>query len=547
MWRWVTRGLVLTSLALLAPILLAQPFEFVGDVDSPDPNRVQSGVVLVKGWALDPGQISKIELWVDNQFLHKAVMFLPRIDVEQAYPDWPGIHNARPGFTTGFLASRFPNGPHTVEVRAYTQNGDVHVFGRRTITIDNQTNQSPFGALDIPDGRGITNVSGAFPVVGWAADTDGVKRIEVMVDQQVLQGAIHGDERPDVGATFPDFEGARFSAFIANIDSTRLQNGMHLLEVRAVDNKDMTALVGRRTIQVINNDNFLKPFGYLDEPKRDAILYGTGCDEGGGGPIVSPPVDVNEHITTVRGWALDLGTRLDSGRVAYAELLIDGVRWLSTDDCGVIAGRFANCYGLPRYDVARYYPTFPDAPRAGFLFTLDVGTLMNIGVRPGAHNLMVRVGDREQTFTELPNRDGIPITFQCVDDTFDFVAVGFIDFPTVLDYVSGDVVFRGWALEDRSTIAGVDVFVDGDFVGQAQYGFPRADVGDQYPQIANSRNSGWRFVMDTRLLANSIHRLTIRVRDSGGRTAEVASTDFYTLNNEPQITRSPSDLDKPVE
>ena len=91
------------------------------------------------------------------------------------------------------------------------------------------------------------------------------------------------------------------------------------------------------------------------------------------------------------------------------------------------------------------------------------------------------------------------------------------------------------------------MFVDGDFVGQAQYGFPRADVGDQYPQIANSRNSGWRFVMDTRLLANSIHRLTIRTRDNGGRVSEVASTDFYVLNNDPQITRSPSDLDKPIE
>src|SRR5690349_6371470 len=196
MWRWVTRGLVLSSMALLAPILFAQaPFDFVGVVESPDPARIQSGMVLVKGWALDPNQISKIELWVDDQFIHKLVNFLPRIDVEQSYPDWPGIHTARPGFTTGFLASRFPDGVHTVELRATAQNGDVHAFGRRTITINNSINQSPFGALDIPDARGITNVSGAFPVVGWAADTDGIERIEVMMDDTILQNAIHGDPR----------------------------------------------------------------------------------------------------------------------------------------------------------------------------------------------------------------------------------------------------------------------------------------------------------------------------------------------------------------
>ncbi|MFL6244905.1 MAG: hypothetical protein ACJ74H_02690 [Thermoanaerobaculia bacterium] len=505
----------------------------MGDVDRPDPTRVQSGVVLVTGWAYDPNQLSQIELWVDDQFIQKMVMFLPRIDLEKSYPDWPGLHTARPGFTTGFLANRFPDGPHTVEVRAIAQNGDVHAFGRRTITINNSVNQSPFGALDIPNGRGITNVSGAFPVVGWAADPDGIQKIEVMMDDQILQDAIHGDQRPDVGATFPDFQGAMFSGYVANVDSTRIQNGVHTLTVRAYDNKGVAALIGRRTVQVINNDQFLKPFGYLDEPLRDAVLYGTGCGEGEG-PILSPPVNPTEHITLVRGWALDLGTRLDTGRVAYAELLVDGVRWLSTDDCGVVAGRFANCYGLPRFDVARYYPMFPDAPRAGFMFTLDVGTLLNIGVRPGNHNLVVRVGDREQTFTELPNHDGIPVWFQCVDDDFDFFAVGYIDFPTKQDYVAGNVAFRGWALEDQASIAVVEIYVDGDYVGNAAYGFPRPDVGEQYPQLPNSSNSGWMFIMDTRKLGNSVHRLTVRTRDSGGHVTEIGSTDFYVFNGNPQ-------------
>jgi len=532
MWRWVTRGLVLSSLALLAPILFAQPYQFVGDVDSPDPNRVQSGVVLVKGWALDPGQISRIELWVDDQFLHNVVMFLPRIDVENAYPDWPGIHTARPGFTTGFLASRFPDGPHTVELRAYTSSNELHAFGRRTININNTVNQMPFGALDIPNGVGITNVSGAFPVVGWTADTDGIERIEVMMDDTILQGAIHGDARPDVGATFYDFEGAMHSGFVANIDSTRMQNGVHVLSVRAIDSKGGVSMIGRRTVQIINNDQFLKPFGYLDEPLRDATLFGTGCEDDD--IIVSPPVDLTEHITAVRGWALDLGTRQDTGRVSYAELLVDGVRWLSTDDCAVVNGSFDNCYGLPRYDVARYYPTFPDAPRSGFLFTLDIGTLVRLGVRPGLHNLMVRVGDREQTFTELPNRDGIPVFFQCVDDDFDFVAFGHIDFPSKSDYLAGTVTFRGWALEDRSVLTSVEVFVDGLYMGTAQYGFPRPDVGEFYPQIFNSDESGWTFTMDTRKLANSIHRLTVRVRDNGGRTSEIGSTDFYVFNGSPQ-------------
>lgn len=526
MWRWVTRGLIFSVLALLTPALFAQT-QFYSQLDAPDPGVTQTGMILVKGWALDPGQITKVELYVDDQFQHNLVLNLPRIDIVEAFPNYPGIHQARPGFITGFMASRFPNGAHTVEVRVYTSDGVVHPVGRRTITVNNTLNQAPFGSVDLPDASGVHNATGSFPVNGWAADTDGIQRVDVLIDGGVMQSAVYGDPRPDVGATYPDYPNAQFSGFVAHVDTTRVQNGVHLLEVQAVDRLGMSRLIGRRQVQILNNDIFLRPFGYLDEPKRDAVLYGTQCGEEG--TNFSPPVNPSAHITPVRGWALDLGTREDVGRVSYVELLVDGVRWLSSDDCGVIFGQFANCYGLPRYDVARYYPTYPDAPRAGFFFTLDVGTLMNMGVRPGNHYLRVRVGDRDQTFADLPNRDGIPVFFQCADDTFDLASLGFIDFPQTFDYVGGEVTFHGWAIDENGGIAAVEIIIDGNYVGSAQYGFSRPDVRQQFPQF--TIDSGWRFTMDTRMLSNSRHRLTVRVLDARGKRSEIGSVDFYVANN----------------
>ena len=72
--------------------------------------------------------------------------------------------------------------------------------------------------------------------------------------------------------------------------------------------------------------------------------------------------------------------------------------------------------------------------------------------------------------------------------------------------------------------------VDGDFIGQAQYGFPRPDVQQQYPFIANSLNSGWRFTMDTSKLSNARHRLTVRAVSQSGARTELASQDFYVQN-----------------
>jgi hypothetical protein len=533
MWRWVTRGLVLAfASALLAPALLAQPAPFIGALDLPDPAFVQSGVVLVRGFALDPTQITRIELYVDDQFQHRAVTGLPRIDIVEAYPNYPGIHGTAPGFTTGFLSNRFSNGPHTVFVRVYLADGRVEELGRRTINVDNTINQTPFGSVDQPGAGPMYNTSGSFPVVGWAADADGISRVEVVIDGGNIQSAMYGDNRPDVGATFPDFPGALFSGFIANVDTTRVQDGVHLLEVRATDRFGLSRLIGRRQVQILNSEANLKPFGVIDEPQRDAVLYGTQCGATAGPPVVSPPVRVIANITPVRGWALDLGTRVDLGRVAYVELLIDGVRYLSSDDCTLPFGGYANCYGVPRYDVQRYYPNYPDAPRSGFIFTLDVGNLLNLGVREGHHQLKVRVGDLQQTTTELPGPQGMTVFFKCADSSFDSPSFGFIDIPTAFDYVGGNVVFQGWAL-DFDAVAAVEIIVDGNYVGQAQYGFPRPDVAAQNPQFFGAVNSGWQFTMDTTKLSNSRHRVTARVFDGRGNRSEIGSVDFYVTNAAP--------------
>jgi Bacterial Ig domain len=530
MWRSVTRCLIFAFVALAAPALFAQQ-ELIGALDHPDPGVTHSGVIFFKGWVLNPQQTTDIQVYVDDQFIASANRGLPRIDVIEAYPNWPGVQNIAPGFQVGVLASRLSNGTHTVEVRVRSSNNTITPLGRRTIDVDNTINQAPFGNLDTPDLAAAYNASGSFPVQGWALDTDGVAAVDVYVDGGILQSAVYGDARPDVANTYPDFPAALYSSFIANIDSTRLVDGIHLLEVKATDRQGLSRLIGTRQIQVFNEEGNLKPFGYIDEPKRDAVLYGTQCAQV---PLVSPAVNPQSHITPVRGWALDLGTRNDTGRVAYVELMIDGVRWYSTDDCSYsnIFQTFTNCYGLTRYDVQRYYPNYPDVPRAGFVFTMDVGALLAMGVRPGNHILKVRVGDQQQTFVELPGPAGMPVFFQCAENTL-ASANGFIDVPAPFDYMKGTVVFQGWAATEFAFVKDVEIIIDGFVVGLAQHGFPRPDVQEQNPFLRNAQNSGWRFTYDTTKLRNERHRLTVRVVDTQGKKTEIGSVDFYTQNNNP--------------
>ena len=536
MWRWVTRGLVLSLFAALATAAAFGQTQCgvdatcIGSLDSPDPSLAQSGVILVKGFALVQPDVSKVELFVDDQFVQRVNSGIPMIDVVNAYPNWPGIQNAAPGFQTGFLASRFSNAPHTVAVRVYTTDNKVYELGRRTINIDNTINQPPFGAVDIPDLKGVYDASGSFPVSGWAADTDGIAHVDIRIDELTVQSAVYGDSRPDVGNAFPDFPDAVFSAFIANVDTTRVQDGVHQLTVVAFDRLGVSRQIGRRTVQILNSQTELKPFGYLDEPKPNATLFGTLCNTL---PVVSPPINPQSHITPVRGWALDLGTRASNvGGVSYVELIIDNKKWVSTDDCAFssLFGQRVNCRLLPRFDVARYYPTYPDSPQSGFMFTLDVGALFALGVRQGGHNMKVRVGDFDGNTSELPTRDGIVVTMICAEDNADFPGFGFIDIPVTYDYVKGNVTFQGWAVDENGGVASVDIFIDGNPVGLAQLNFPRPDVKTQNPFVTGAANSGWKFTMDTTKISNARHRLTVRETDIQGHQTIIGSVDFYVQN-----------------
>jgi hypothetical protein len=487
----------------------------------------------VQGYALSEQQISRVDLYVDDQFQHSANINIPRIDVIEIYPDWEGIQNKKPGFSTGFLASRFSNGPHTIHVVVTTGENQQITIGRRTVIVDNTLNQAPFGSVDIPGTDSVYDANGSFPVVGWAADTDGIDRIDVWMDGLNMQSAVYGDPRPDVGNAFPDLPAAQFSGFVAHVDTTRVQDGVHTLTIRATDRKGLTRTIATRNVQTFNSTNNLRPFGVIDEPLRDSTLYGTNC-----GIIppcqVSPcpPINPNSHITPVRGWALDLGTREDVGRISYAELMIDGSVWYSTDQCTFNSdfGGFINCKGLPRFDVQRYYPTYPDSPLSGFMFTLDVGGLIASGVPQGGHSLKVRVGDQEQTFADIPNTSGIPVFFACAEETQDFASIGFIDYPNKMDFLKGTVSFLGWAIDENQGVRNVEILVDGNFMGIAQYGIARPDVQAAYPTVRNSYNSGWRYTIDTTQLSDARHRLTVRVTDGFGNKTIIGSADFYVDN-----------------
>ncbi|HEV8608642.1 MAG TPA: Ig-like domain-containing protein [Thermoanaerobaculia bacterium] len=550
-------ALLFIGAGLIATSVSAQP---IGVIDQPTQGQRVSGVVKVTGWVLDFNAIDKVELLVDGTFANRADTNLPRADVLEVFPTYANSATPNPGFVTSFLARRFGDGAHSIAIRVTEASQSTFIIGPFTVIVDNTVNQAPFGFIDIPGPAGLEGTDGPLPVSGWAVDDEDVDHVDFLMDGQIVAGAvgrglpstaIYGTTRPDVAAAFPDVPNSLYSGFQANVDTTKLINGIHQLSVRVTDNRGASRVIGTRTIQVINNGANLAPFGQIDFPLDKSNLFCTTIEVGLPSPC-TPEVCGFVLTNIVAGWALDVGARLDAGQVSYVELLLDGaiIANTRTDCVQLSSGALVNCYGINRPDVARNYSGYVNADNAGFLFSFglirsstDPSGLIGITVptadpslfdvvgftRPGKHTLAVRVGDEEETVTQL---GAMSVDVFCDPTGADFPAFGFIDTPSDYQFINGIFNVFGWAF-DFNGVQRIEVDVDGQVVGTATYGLSRPDVPATDPRVP-SASVGFSFNLDTTRLSDSEHDLVIYVVDQQfgtPRRTEIGRRKFVVNNN----------------
>ena len=537
-------------------------------VDGPRPGQTVAGIVAVSGWALSQNSIDKIELFIDDDSVavNRAVLNLPRPDVSGAFPSYAGSPNGAPGWITSFLARNYLDGPHQIRL-AVTEGGtvDPFFFGPIEVNVDNSINQAPFGSLDLPAAG--QSLSGSVGVLGWALDDIDIDHIDFQLDGRTwatavgrggVGNAIFGGTRPDVNAAFPDVPTSLQSGFFANLDSTQVLDGLHTISVRATDNQGASREIGSVTVQVMNNGSLLGPFGVLEHPMDEATLIcgpavptitagpcPSPCFPGGGGAV---PVSFFPNV--VKGWALDVGARLDKGQVSYVELLLDGAILANTRaDCVVSGTAIANCYGLSRPDVARSHQGYVNADNSGFQFIFgvsrdpflglfDIFTPTPSGVAlagftiGGKHTLSIRAGDEEETFSQFGE---ISVDLTC--DTSanpDKASFGNVDSPAEGQMISGSYQVLGWAFDLDGVISSLDLAVDGVVIANLNapagtYGRRRDDVPQKDSRVTTPF-VGFAYVLNTTTLGDSEHDLTIYANQGTHRTL-IGRRKFVVFNS----------------
>jgi ADP-heptose:LPS heptosyltransferase/GT2 family glycosyltransferase len=259
-----------------------------------------------------------------------------------------------------------------------------------------------------------------------------------------------------------------------------------------------------------------EPADLPPDPRREINCF---CDEA----VVS-----REGVLTVVGWAVCA--------VGISTILV----YLDERLMGEAEA------GFPRPDVGEEFATIPMARMAGYRFEQDMPEL-----QPGEHSVRVVVrnglDDTREERLEIrvdridrrvpeprveaaqPAAEPAPPANEPQQFRFE------LDSPRVTngvapDPITGRLTIEGWVLA-RAGIAGIDVYLDDQRLGEAHYGLARQDVGSAFPEWGDSLRSGYAFHCPPRVLRDGSHVVELIVRAKNGQqhvvrfTIEVKKTE----------------------
>jgi hypothetical protein len=268
-----------------------------GKIEFPPPNAQLWGVCnlanpariysVIQGYALDAGLqqqdtgIGYVELLIDRALwantetdchynaatggLTDCYGFV-RQDIEQAFPglDDPlhsgfrfvvdiGALVGSPGSTHGGLYTR---GHHKFSSRAGDNGDQDDMIAEISVTfncIEDYPDVGSFG--DIYGVVPGLPIGGTVTATGWALDVQGIATISIVVDGTYLGNAIYGLPNAIVSGLYPGYVNTVAPGWSFALDSTKLSNGVHFLNVVAYDNLGRQTLIGERPFVVANPEN----------------------------------------------------------------------------------------------------------------------------------------------------------------------------------------------------------------------------------------------------------------------------------------------------
>ncbi|MBE6049645.1 MAG: N-acetylmuramoyl-L-alanine amidase [Clostridium sp.] len=410
--------------------------------------------MTVKGWALNPSGISKVNIYIDDVFKGNATIGQSRPDVANTFLLYTGAENS--GYSIQVDISGLSEGTKTLKVEQVGKNGTKNI----TTTKFNIVKLKPIQVVDTPSNNS-TVISNLLTVSGWSLSGENIKSINFYIDNTLIGNTIPNVSRTDVSKIYPQYPNAANSGFKKTLDISKVGNGTRTLRVEQVTDTGV-----KYNSEVKVNVSKVNPITTIDSPKDNITITKKSID--------------------VDGWALN------ASGVKAINIYVDSTLVKTTKT------------GISRTDVKNVYPQYND-DKSGYKATIDLS-----GIANGKRVIKVEqvgVDGSKQSKTVTVNLD-IPklASKQDVNNPRDNSTIT----QNTLDVV-------GWSLSGEN-IKSINFYIDNNLIGSTIPNISRVDVAKVYPQYPNVENSGFKKTLDISSVGNGTRTLRVeQVTDSGAK------------------------------
>ena len=529
---------------------------------------VQGGPLLgrfdltIRGSVICPVDIESIVLSSGGRMISTAKFGMRRQRADDPDPDLGGSIWHRFQFTLGRpLDQTSEPCRFNLEVRTFddqVQDQDFEVvaeIGAEHISIrivEGPTGEPPNDSVVAASAilyveRAQISDDGMLHVEGWALSATGVVVLQVFAGEVRVALARHGLDRGDVGDVYPFYPNSRTAGFAVNERLPHLDDPPTEIRVELLCN----AGFGQELVVPLERTRAPTPepapapaapatvgrpeFDDLKAFIRETIAQSLApLMETGRSTAAMPDVAVLDPTIFIHCDENKLtadGTLTLSGWAVCAASIVRVEVWFDGHPLGLAE------FGRERFDVGQEYPTIPSARYAGYGLVRALTDRIADGeheVRIVAHNgpgdtqeivLLVPVtGQPTETTVEAdddsllpPMPMPMPVPSEAEQQEFRFE----MDSPrlvagAVVEPVTGRLTIEGWVLA-RSGIAGIDVHLDDQSLGEAHYGLARQDVGAAFADWPNAVRSGYAFHCPPRSLRTGPHVVSLVIRAENGQ------------------------------
>ena len=484
----------------LTAVEASQGFVLV-TVEQPRPeDKLQPGTPLNgAGWAIAPEDISAISVTLDGRVLGQARHGLPRPDVARNFPHYRHVDHCGFTFSVVVPADAVVTPTSQIGVTVTTVGGQTGRGGVRVVPVSMAATQIALPPrLTVEDAR--IDEGGTLRVRGWALSKAGAPQIAVFLGDTKLGETSCGLNRPAIASAYSDYPDAGSCGFLFEAGVADRPEGGASVRVQLTDAAGETRQVMLPVAAATGSADAPDPAAEAGAPGGSRLQ----CDEATLWP--------NGRVT-ISGWALSEG----------------GVQ-----DMAVLRGRKSIAtplHGSSRPDVARYFPSVPEAARSGFKCSFTPSPPL----KPGETlTLRLRTGLGETTLLDvLPasaSATGPRATAPAITSP-DVAAPGpklrvevpRLDGDAATEKLRNPITILGWAVAP-SGIASVAVSCDGTPVGLAHLGERREDLARTFPDYPDALRGGFALVLPPGVVAPGLRHFSLTTTSRDGETKSASFT-----------------------